>query len=108
LVSQLVDVDLAIDSQLLRTPVASADHGSYYVRLDTTDVAITWQALARVSGQASDPTSTLRIMGSKAIMHVDIDGLGYNVVNFRGQIVQAENQSAHTARLSTRRMLLGA
>ncbi|MFD2569031.1 hypothetical protein ACFSUS_00195 [Spirosoma soli] len=109
LISKLTNVDLAIDPALFLANTCSASHGSPSVRLDTADLTITWQALARVGGQASAPTvSTLRIMGSQGILLLDTNDLGYRLIDFRGRVIQAESQSTLATRIVTRRHVFGA
>ncbi len=91
LVNQLVNADLTIDYKHLSILTPSADWGSHSARLDVLNLSIIWQALARVGMPTSALTSTLHVMGSEGIMHLNLSKLSYKLVDFRGRIVHSEN-----------------
>ena len=57
-------------------------------------MALTWQGLARIGRRASGPTGTLRIFGSEGVLQIATDGLRYQLVDLRGQLVRAENRAS--------------
>lgn len=104
--NRLVGTDLAINPQAIFNDSPSANFGSYSSRFDRDEVILVWQALPRIGHQRGNSRSVLRLSGSLGILEMDINQLSYQLVNFQGKIIRAENGKSYVASPLTRRGFL--
>ena len=94
LAGRLLRTNLAIDPNTIFMDSPSSLFGSYSTCLYRAGMALTWQGLARIGRRASGSNGILRIFGSEGVLQIATDGLGYQLVDFREQLVWAENRAS--------------
>lgn len=83
LMEQLLGRKLGFDAQSIFTHPDSAAFGSFATEFDNEGLTILWQGLARVGTPPAHPIGTLRLSGSKAILHLKLDSLQYELIDFQ-------------------------
>ncbi|GAA4453627.1 hypothetical protein GCM10023189_18970 [Nibrella saemangeumensis] len=88
LAGRLLRTNLSPDPDTLFVESSSSLFGSYSTCFYQAGMTMTWQCLARISHQATEPTRTLRVMGSQGVLQIAIDVGSYQLINLRGQLVR--------------------
>ncbi|MBO0951053.1 hypothetical protein [Fibrella forsythiae] len=111
----LLDADLASLSQLLGMELpltgqgllerSSTGFGSYWAQLEQQGVTVSWQGLARIGGEATEPTTQLRLWGTKGLVQSHPDGAGYQLIDLQDPTQPRLNQAP--SQLNRRSLLSG-